>query len=341
MNSKKKGGWMSVDEFLDKLNSDPAFVARRDIRERERQQREAELRHAEEPLIEALRGAGISVESVWSLLDTSADYSAALPILFEHLERPYPSVVREGIARALAVPQSRPSLEHLIRLYKSETDSQPKDGLAVAIASVADEDALDDVIALVRDQRLGESRLLLLSVLEETLALRGRAVLEEMQEDPDLRKEIRVILRRLDRKRSSSRPGRETPRSPSALSAARSWLASYAKSWRAAPDRRRPTHEASMNFDMENVPPFLTRLNDRLQLGLPVPELVAATRDAPVERESAKVLSVRFNGNPVQLEYRVFMDDVDAPDLYFLTDSQALAVAIDRQMKEFAEELGI
>lgn len=34
-------------------------------------------------------------------------------------------------------------------------------------------------------------------------------------------------------------------------------------------------NEASMNFDMENVKPFLSRLEANLKLGLPVEDLVA------------------------------------------------------------------
>ena len=99
--------------------------------------------------------------------------------------------------------------------------------------------------------------------------------------------------------------------------------------------------EASMNFDLENVQPFLTRLEARLGLGLAVADLVAATESTPVDSEITRTMSVVFNGSPARLDYRVFMDDVDAPDLYFLTDSQELRDAIDRQLRQFADDLGI
>jgi len=93
---KKK---ISAAELVATLNADAALVARRAQGERERLQREAESRAAEEPLVRDLRTAGYEVESVWDLNSTAA-YPEALPVLLEHLARPYPAVVREGIARA-------------------------------------------------------------------------------------------------------------------------------------------------------------------------------------------------------------------------------------------------
>jgi hypothetical protein len=99
--------------------------------------------------------------------------------------------------------------------------------------------------------------------------------------------------------------------------------------------------EASMNFDLADVQPFLAQLNSQLTLDLPVSELVEFTRATTVESERSRALTVTFQGAPVPLEYRVFMDDIDAPDLVFLTSSQALADAIDEQLGEFAEQHGM
>jgi hypothetical protein len=100
-----------------------------------------------------------------------------------------------------------------------------------------------------------------------------------------------------------------------------------------------PLFEASMNFDSGNVQPFLERLNDRLGLNLPIRELVDFTLTTPVEEEKVRVLEVSFDGSRARLEYRVFMDDIDAPDLYFLTPSSELAASIDAQVMEYADEL--
>lgn len=167
----------------------------------------AEFRRAATPLINELKAAGFEVESPWDLVNTSEPYPEALPILLKHLQRPYPDAVREGIARALAVKPARFGWDVFKHLYKAEPEGRAKDGLAVAIGVTADDDMIDQVIALARDRRNGPSRLLLLRALEKSKDPRARAALMELGTDPDLQKEIPVILRRLARRRSRRNKG--------------------------------------------------------------------------------------------------------------------------------------
>ena len=102
-----------------------------------------------------------------------------------------------------------------------------------------------------------------------------------------------------------------------------------------------PTSEASMNFDLKNVRPFLERLNSEAGLGLDVDKLNTFTRDTKVGEERSISLKVKFQGKEIGLEYRILMDDVDAPDLYFFTESKALADTINKQMIDFSESLGV
>ena len=187
---------ITARELMEKLNADPAFVARRTQAEEERQKREAEYRRAEAPLVAELRAAGVMVASAWDLVNTAVPYPDALPILLEHLEKPYPAAVREGIARALAVREAHFGWAVLMRLYRNETDVRVKDGMAVAIAGATSADTIKEVVALVRDTRQGPSRVLLLRALERSSDEGVRAALVELSTDPDLKKEIRAILRR-------------------------------------------------------------------------------------------------------------------------------------------------
>jgi len=100
-------------------------------------------------------------------------------------------------------------------------------------------------------------------------------------------------------------------------------------------------YEASINFDMENIAPFLIELESHATLGLPVADLTAFTKSTPVEKERSRALTVTFHGKRVALEYRVFMDDIDAPDIYFFTPSDELAKLIQKQMIEFADRNGL
>jgi hypothetical protein len=193
---KKK---ITAAELMAKLNADPEFVAKRARQEEERLKREAEYRRAEAPLVEELRAAGLQVQSAWDLVNTPGSYLEALPILLAHLPRPYPAPVREGIARALAVREASCGWAVLTRLYRDEIEVRAKDGLAVAIAAAANDELIGDVIALARDKPQGPSRVLLLGALERSTDPRARAALMELGTDPDLTKEIQVILRRLKR----------------------------------------------------------------------------------------------------------------------------------------------
>jgi len=85
----------------------------------------------------------------------------------------------------------------LTRLYRDEHEVRAKDGLAVAIAAAANDELIGDVIALARDTSQGPSRLLLLGALERSADPRARTALMELGTDPELKKEIQVILRRL------------------------------------------------------------------------------------------------------------------------------------------------
>lgn len=201
---KRPPGWMTAAEhraWLREAGQYEAFVDRQRQQDEERQKRAAEWRRAEAPLVEELRNAGYSVESVWDLVNTPGSYPTAVPILLAHLSRPYPGRVREGIARALAVPEAKSEgWETLTRLFREEQEEQAKDGLAVAIAGAADDEVIDEVIALARDESLGASRVILLHALEHSRDRRARAALMEFGAHPNLGAESRAILRRLKRR---------------------------------------------------------------------------------------------------------------------------------------------
>jgi len=194
----------TAEELLARLEADPKFVADRAARENAHQRLEAELRVAEAPVIAELQAAGYPVQSVWDLVNTTSSYAEALPILVGHLSKPYPDAIRDGIARALAVPEANFAMSTLKRLYEAEKNTRVKAGLAVALAGVAQERDKAEIISLARDATNGPTRVLLLRALERFADTKARAALMELGSDPDLRKEVPVILRRLKRRRRSS-----------------------------------------------------------------------------------------------------------------------------------------
>lgn len=101
--------------------------------------------------------------------------------------------------------------------------------------------------------------------------------------------------------------------------------------------------ESSTSFDGENVRLFLERIVPLIDVGFGTPEVDRVTNmlesmDHDDEEELAFEITVRGAMSPFRV--RVFMDDIDSPDVYFFAPP-ALAEQIDHEMDKFAEELGI
>jgi hypothetical protein len=111
-------------EYGAELARNPEFMRRRQEQEARTQQCLDQMHRAEIPLIDALAEAGVRVTSVWDLVNTGAQYPDALPILFDHLHRPYPDSVRTGIARALAVPEARKWWKPVLELFRANHETK-------------------------------------------------------------------------------------------------------------------------------------------------------------------------------------------------------------------------
>lgn len=188
MKNKKE----STDEWWAKLQADPEFIAQKKERDKVFAERTAKFRAEQEPLLAELRSAGLSIQDVSDLINTSDRYESAIPILLKHLLLPYSDVTRETIARSLAVPDARYAWPIFVAEFKKVTvnEKRVKDGLAVALAATVTEDVLDDLIAIAKDSSHGDSRLLLLRSLKKAKGDKGKQALRDLLSDPVLGKEI-------------------------------------------------------------------------------------------------------------------------------------------------------
>lgn len=190
---KKK---VTAAELVARLNADPHHVARKKARDQEIQSKAEDYAHAEATLVRELRAAGSQVTSVWELVNTKTRYPQLLPILFAHLDRPYPQKVRVGIARALAVPESRSRWDELVNRYLAETDTTTngiKWALHLAIAAAADVTVLDTLIRLACDRRHGRNRAMFIDALARIKDPRSTAAIAELANDPDLADDVRRV----------------------------------------------------------------------------------------------------------------------------------------------------
>jgi hypothetical protein len=137
-------------------------------------------------------------------VNTNAKYPDALPVLFDHLQRPYPDSVKIAIARALAVSDSKKWWSALIEQFCQRNEDKVNDlktALATVLSAAADDDLVEDVIRLVGDSSHGEHRVMLLNVLARSARPEAREALERAAKDPQLTKEAKIQLRFLARRK--------------------------------------------------------------------------------------------------------------------------------------------
>jgi hypothetical protein len=190
---------MTAEELKAQLAADPEFLEQERQRERIRQQHAEALARAEGPVVAALREAGFNVTSIYDLVNATDSYTRALPLLLQHLQLPYAPLVREGIARALAVPEAKFAWKTLLSLFRNDFDQKAngvKWAIGCALAAAADDEVMPDVIELFENSRHGENRLAFVDALKQSRRADARAALEKARQDPQLAREMRRLLGR-------------------------------------------------------------------------------------------------------------------------------------------------
>lgn len=102
------------------------------------------------------------------------------------------------------------------------------------------------------------------------------------------------------------------------------------------------TSEASMNFDAEEVAPFLTQLTNNPRFTFPAnlaAEIGGSLPNIEVDDTKRWSITCGFDGGDIAMEIEVFMDDIDAPDLYFFSTQDAVS-ELDRELVAFSEATG-
>ncbi|MBX3024665.1 hypothetical protein KF840_07130 [bacterium] len=167
--------------------------------EEDRQRHAAEWQRAEAPLVEDLAKVGVHVSSAWDLVNSSAPYPRAVPVLLDHLTRNYPERVREGIARALAVPEAIQGWRTLVDLFQRDDDRSGltwKGGLACALEVAATDEVADDIILLARDPKHGINREVLIDALARLSSDEAERALRDLVNDPEVSTAARRALKK-------------------------------------------------------------------------------------------------------------------------------------------------
>lgn len=182
---------VTATELIKRLNTDPDYLKMRREKDALQKAKSASIRSEQTALLADLKSVGWVVKSVWDLVNTSARYEDAVAVLLKHLQRPYSDRVKEGIARALAVPDAAWAWSFLLAEYKeAPEESGFKDGLAVALAATSSDEVIGQLVDIAKDPANGGSRLLLLRVLKKSKSPVAKDALADLKHDPALAKEI-------------------------------------------------------------------------------------------------------------------------------------------------------
>jgi len=195
--------WKSAADLMAELNADPEYAARKKLDyDRRKELLERQARQAA-PVLDALRNAGVELDSIWDLSD-GARQPEAIPVLLDELQRDHPSYLREAILRGLATPLARKYWSEIVAIFENNSvnlSPELRYLSALAVSRAADESVLDDVVRLVKDRNLGVARAPLLLFLSRSQSSRAKMLMMELTDDKDIGKEL-VKLRRLKRQKN-------------------------------------------------------------------------------------------------------------------------------------------
>ena len=174
-------------ELMAELREDPEFVAQEQQHERQKQENEQLYARAAAPVLDELEAAGFRVRRVGELRRLGAEYPEAIPILIHWLPLVSYLPLKGDLVRTLSVPWARPMAGRaLIEEFRRADDPEGTGirwEIANALAVVADDDILDDVIQLVQDPRHGKAREMLTLALANMTNPRATSVLRDLLRD--------------------------------------------------------------------------------------------------------------------------------------------------------------
>jgi hypothetical protein len=153
----------TAEELMAELEADPDWVARRDLRESERQRTTQANRRAAAPVVAELRDAGFEIDSIADLHNRRMSYRGAIPILLRWLPQIDNPAIKEDIVRSLTVKWAKPQAGPLlVDEFRRVDDFGQELGLRWAIgnalAEVSDDSVFESIADLASDPVWGRSR---------------------------------------------------------------------------------------------------------------------------------------------------------------------------------------
>ncbi|MGJ1409073.1 HEAT repeat domain-containing protein [Sphingobacterium thalpophilum] len=193
---------ITAAEFQEQLLQDEEYQKWLKEKEQVRIALEAAYAEDEKPLVEDLKKAGLNITSSWDLVNTKSRYKPAIPILLEHLPKPYHLKNKEGIVRALAVKEA---IGKASSVLISEYNRTPKDKVLIrwaignTIYTTITEDDVESILPIVLDRTNGTSRQMFVAALGKIKVNNVKDVLLRLVNDDDkvIRDEAKKALKKI------------------------------------------------------------------------------------------------------------------------------------------------
>lgn len=310
-----------------------------------------------EHIKERLAAEGIMLRrDLYSLLQEPKVLSRAAPVLLELLDEVRSPITKQDLARVASSARiaPRPLVEKLRNLRPAiEAGDEQLTSLAwtisEALRKTADVSVFADLAEIVQDERFGRARQMLPYALARVKPRREDAiqVLLGVLDDKDLTLQVLDALGGMKAVEAASaiRGLLESP-NRYARSGAKKALKKLEKAaGELAPERSDSPFssttplpglsEASTNFNLDQVPAFLAELATIVEeFGLSEVERVESKLLVmEPDEEECFDFQVRYGGEEIPLQIRIYMSDVNAPEVAFFTSSK-LAKAIDKLLDD-------
>lgn len=149
------------EKFVRLLNKFPKTKEDMVEKEKARLEFEKELDEQEKDLIADLKAVGIEVKCVWDLVNTKESYWAAIPVLLEHLSKPYHHRIKEGIIRALGVKDAKGKATPLLIAEYHKIPIKKMDmrwAVGNTVYTTITKADVESILPIVRDKENGFSR---------------------------------------------------------------------------------------------------------------------------------------------------------------------------------------
>lgn len=177
---------LTADELNSQLERDPEYQRKKTAWKQRSEEAFEEYQRVAGELLDTLRRAGFTLQTVRDLRQSGRPYSTALPILAEWLPRIDHERVKEDIVRSLSVNGAQRYLPVVFAAFHSAGPGSLRWALGNAIEILANEEVAQDMLRIATDTRFGRDRAMVVLGLGKVSAANVTSTLLDLLNDRDM-----------------------------------------------------------------------------------------------------------------------------------------------------------